>query len=118
MVAVGSYCAGAHIVHLDGSYAGTARAEHRQEKIAMPIELRHQQRHNSCRRGVRDEITLIVSGGIRSHGHAKAIAMGADGIVMGTRTGRAGLHPLRCCEAAGVRSRICTTTGAARTADR
>ncbi len=39
MVAVGSYYAGAHIVHLDGSYGGTGAAPDIAKKnIAMPIE--------------------------------------------------------------------------------
>jgi len=39
MVAVGSYYAGAHIVHMDGSYGGTGAAPNIAKKnIAMPIE--------------------------------------------------------------------------------
>jgi len=40
MVAVGSYYAGAHIIHIDGSYGGTGAApEIAKKNIAMPIEL-------------------------------------------------------------------------------
>ena len=40
MVAVGSFYAGAHIIHLDGSYGGTGAApEIAKKNIAMPIEL-------------------------------------------------------------------------------
>ncbi|MEE3318774.1 MAG: glutamate synthase-related protein, partial [Candidatus Thermoplasmatota archaeon] len=40
MVAVGSYYAGAHIIHLDGGYGGTGAApEIAKKNIAMPIEL-------------------------------------------------------------------------------
>ena len=39
MVAVGSYYAGAHILHVDGSYGGTGAApEIAKKNIAMPIE--------------------------------------------------------------------------------
>ena len=39
MVAVGSYYAGAHIIHLDGAYGGTGAApEISKKNIAMPIE--------------------------------------------------------------------------------
>ncbi|HEG43030.1 MAG TPA: hypothetical protein ENH94_03170 [Phycisphaerales bacterium] len=87
MVAVGSYYAGAHIIHLDGSYGGTGAAPDIAKKnIAMPIEYAVGKVHNFLKaEGVRDEMTIIASGGIRSAWDmAKTIAMGADGIVVGT----------------------------------
>ncbi|MBC8514491.1 alpha-hydroxy-acid oxidizing protein [bacterium] len=87
MVAVGSYYAGAHIVHLDGSYGGTGAApEIAKKNIAMPIELAIPKVHKHLKKeGIRDEITLIASGGIRSAMDiAKSIALGADGVVLGT----------------------------------
>ncbi|MEE9556953.1 MAG: glutamate synthase-related protein, partial [Candidatus Adiutricales bacterium] len=50
--------------------------------------------------GVRDKITLIASGGLRTaHDLAKAIALGADGVVTGTAD-MVALECLRChnCE--------------------
>ncbi len=87
MVAVGSYYAGAHVVHLDGSYGGTGAAPDIAKKnIAMPIEYAINRVHSFLRdEGVRDKITLIASGGVRSaHDIIKAIALGADGVVTGT----------------------------------
>ncbi|MHC4310050.1 MAG: glutamate synthase-related protein, partial [Planctomycetota bacterium] len=87
MVAVGSYYAGAHIVHLDGSYGGTGAAPDIAKKnIAMPIEYAIGKVHSFLKdEGVRDKITLIASGGIRTAWDvAKTIALGANGVVIGT----------------------------------
>lgn len=87
MVAIGSYAAGTHIVHLDGGYGGTGAAPDIAKKnIAMPIEYAIAKVHGFLKaEGARDDVTLIASGGIRNaHDIAKAIALGADGVVIGT----------------------------------
>ncbi len=87
MVAIGAYYAGAHIFHIDGSYGGTGAAPDIAKKnIAMPIEYAIPKVHNFLvAEGVRDKICLIASGGIRNAMDVlKAIALGADGVVIGT----------------------------------
>lgn len=101
MVAVGSYYAGANIIHLDGGYGGTgASPEVAKKNIAMPVEFAIRKAHTFLlNEGIRDRITLIASGGIRNaYDMAKAIALGADGVVIGT----ADLVALEC-----VRCRNC-----------
>jgi glutamate synthase domain-containing protein 2/ferredoxin len=102
MVVVGSYYAGAHIVQLDGSYGGTGAAPDIAKKnIAMPIEYALPKVHKFLmEEGIRDKITIIASGGIRTaHDMAKAIAMGADGVCLGTAD-LVALECIRChhCE--------------------
>lgn len=87
MVAVGSYYAGANLLQIDGSYGGTGAApEIAKKNIALPIELAIPKVHKYLtNEGIRDEILLMASGGIRTaYDIAKAIALGADGVVLGT----------------------------------
>jgi glutamate synthase domain-containing protein 2/ferredoxin len=102
MVAVGSYFAGAHILHLDGSYGGTGAAPDIAKKnIAMPIEYAIPRVHQFLvAEGIRDAVTVIASGGLRTPDDvAKAIALGADAAVIGTAE-LVALGCLRCanCE--------------------
>jgi glutamate synthase domain-containing protein 2 len=87
MVAIGSYYANANLLHIDGGYGGTGAApEIAKKNIAMPIEYAIPKVHRYLvAEGVRDEIVLMASGGIRTaYDVAKAIALGADGCVIGT----------------------------------
>ena len=102
MVAVGSYYAEAHVIHLDGSYGGTGAAPDIAKKnIAMPIEYAIPKVHRFLEaEAVRERMTLIASGGIRSaHDIIKAVALGANGVVIGTADMTA-LGCIRCgaCE--------------------
>jgi glutamate synthase domain-containing protein 2/ferredoxin len=114
MVAVGSYYAGTHIIHIDGGYGGTGAAPDVAKKnIAMPIEYAITKVHNFLKEeGVRDAITLIASGGVRTaHDMIKAICLGANGVVIGTAE-LVALECVRCgnCESGRGCSRGIATT--------
>jgi glutamate synthase domain-containing protein 2 len=102
MVAVGSYYAGAHVVHLDGSYGGTGAAlDIAKKNIAMPIEYAVPKVHRFLlAEGVRDQVTLVASGGVRTAWDiAKVVALGANAVVIGTAE-LVALECIRCgaCE--------------------
>jgi glutamate synthase domain-containing protein 2 len=87
MVAVGSYYAGAHIIQLDGAYGGTGAApEIAKKNIAVPLEYAIPKVHRFLEEeGIRDEVVIMASGGVRTaYDVAKAIALGADGCIIGT----------------------------------
>ena len=116
MVAVGSYFAGAHILQLDGSYGGTGAAPDIAKKnIAMPIEYAVPKVHKFLMdEGLRDKITIIASGGIRNaYDMAKIIALGADGVCLGTAD-LVALECIRChhCESGRGCARGIATTDA------
>jgi glutamate synthase domain-containing protein 2 len=86
-IASGIARAGADFVYIDGFRGGTGAAPTMiRDNIGIPIEMAiaavddrlHQE-------GIRNQVTLIAAGGIRNSGDvAKAIALGADVVAIGT----------------------------------
>ena len=86
MVAVGSYYANANILQIDGGYGGTGAApEIAKKNIAMPIELAIPKVHRYLSsEGFEMKLCHGKRGNRTAYDIAKAIALGADGCVLGT----------------------------------
>jgi len=79
--------AGADILHLDGFRGGTGAAPSIvRDHVGIPLELALAVVDDRLRQeGIRNQVSLVAGGGIRSSADAaKAIALGADAVALGT----------------------------------
>lgn len=86
-IASGMVRAGADIIVLDGMRGSTGAAPKMiRDNVGIPIELALASVDSRLRQeGIRNQASIIISGGIRNSGDiAKAIALGADAINIGT----------------------------------
>ena len=86
-IASGIARAGADFVYIDGFRGGTGSAPTMiRDNIGIPIEMAIAAVDDRLRlEGIRNQVTLIAAGGIRNSGDvAKAIALGADLVAIGT----------------------------------
>jgi glutamate synthase domain-containing protein 2 len=105
--------AGADIIVLDGLRGSTGAAPKIiRDNVGIPIELALASVDDRLRReGIRNQASVVIAGGIRSSGDvAKAIALGADAVYVGT----AALIALGCttcqqCHTGKCAWGICTT---------
>ena len=112
-IASGMVRAGADIVVLDGFRGGTGAAPKIiRDNVGIPIELALASVDSRLRaEGIRNRASVVISGGIRNSGDvAKAIALGADAVYIGT----AALVALGCtlcqhCHTGRCAWGICTT---------
>ena len=112
-IASGMVRAGADIIVLDGFRGSTGAAPKViRDNVGIPIELALASVDTRLRQeGIRNQTSIVVSGGIRSSGDlAKAIALGADAVYIGT----AALIALGCtacqqCHTGKCAWGICTT---------
>lgn len=100
-IASGIARSGADAIAIDGFRGGTGAAPTRiRDNVGIPIELALAAVDERLRReGIRSEVSLIVSGSIRSGADAvKAIALGADAVCIATPALMAlGCHLCRSC---------------------
>lgn len=95
-IASGMVRAGADMIVLDGLRGSTGAAPKIiRDNVGIPIELALASVDTRLRQeGIRSQASLVIAGGIRSSGDvAKAIALGADAVYIGT----AALVALGCC---------------------
>ena len=112
-IASGMVRAGADIIVLDGLRGGTGAAPKViRDNVGIPIEMALASVDTRLREeGIRNQASVVVSGGIRGSGDvAKAIALGADAVYIGT----AALVALGCalcqqCHTGKCAWGICTT---------
>jgi len=112
-IASGMVRAGADIIVLDGLRGSTGAAPKIiRDNVGIPIELALASADSRLRQeGIRNRASLVISGGIRNSGDvAKAIALGADAVYIGT----AALVALGCrvcqqCHTGKCPWGICTT---------
>jgi len=112
-IASGIVRAGADIIVLDGLRGSTGAAPKIiRDNVGIPIELALASVDDRLRKeGIRNQASVVVAGGIRSSGDvAKAIALGADAVYIGT----AALIALGCttcqqCHTGKCAWGICTT---------
>jgi len=112
-IASGMVRAGADIIVLDGLRGATGAAPKIiRDNVGIPIELALASVDSRLRQeGIRNQASIVISGGIRNSGDvAKAIALGADAVYIGT----AALIALGCtvcqqCHTGKCAWGICTT---------
>jgi len=88
-IASGIARAGADIIYLDGFRGGTGAAPTViRDHLGIPIEIALAVVDEQLRQeGIRNQVSVIAAGGIRSAADvAKAIALGADAVALGTAT--------------------------------
>jgi len=112
-IASGMVRAGADIIVLDGLRGATGAAPKViRDNVGIPIEMALAAVDSRLREeGIRNRASLIVSGGIRNSGDlAKAIALGADAVYIGTAALIAlGCHVCQQCHTGKCTWGICTT---------
>ena len=112
-IASGIVRGGADIVVLDGLRGATGAAPKViRDNVGIPIELALASVDSRLRQeGIRHQASLVVAGGIRSSGDvAKAIALGADAVYIGTAALISlGCHVCQQCHTGKCPWGICTT---------
>jgi len=112
-IASGIVRGGADIVVLDGLRGATGAAPKViRDNVGIPIELALASVDTRLRQeGIRNQASIVVSGGIRSSGDvAKAIALGADAVYIGTAALISlGCHVCQQCHTGKCAWGICTT---------
>jgi glutamate synthase domain-containing protein 2 len=112
-IASGMVRGGADIIVLDGLRGSTGAAPKViRDNVGIPIELALAAVDTRLRQeGIRNQASVVISGGIRSSGDvAKAIALGADAVYIGTAALVAlGCHVCQQCHTGKCAWGLCTT---------